>query len=117
LGEDKRADGVIWHDGIVKGGKRTADGVIWHDGIAKGGKRTADGVIWHDGIVKSADKASQGVVWHSVTDVNHAQTAANDSGISRTSPQMTLIRKWAVKNTVNASTEPNNIIKLELSEN
>jgi hypothetical protein len=82
----------------------------------KADEKTANGVIWHDGIVESEDKASQGVIWHSVTEVNHAQTAANDSGISRVSPQMNLIKKWAVKNIADVSTGPNNIIKLELSK-
>jgi hypothetical protein len=100
----------------VKSDNKTANGVIWHDGVVKSDDKTANGVIWHDGVVKSDDKTANGVIWHSVTEVNHAQSAANDSGVSGISPQMKLIKKWAVKNIANASTEPSNIIKLELSK-
>jgi hypothetical protein len=100
----------------VKADKRTTNGVIWHDGIVKADKKTANGVIWHDGIENADDKTANGVIWHSVTEVNYAQTAASDSGVNRASPQMNLIKKWAVKNIANASIEPSNIIKLESSK-
>ncbi|PKI03679.1 S8 family peptidase, partial [Glaciecola sp. 33A] len=62
--DDKTANGVIWHDGIVKADKKTANGVIWHDGVVKADKKTANGVIWHDGVVKSDKKTANGVIWH-----------------------------------------------------
>jgi hypothetical protein len=66
--------------------------------------------------VKADKRTANGVIWHSVTEVNHAQTAASDAGVGKASPQLTLIKKWAVKNVANDYTEPSNIIKLEFSK-
>jgi serine protease AprX len=64
LGDDEQANGVIWHDGVVKSDDRVANGVIWHDGVVKSDDRVANGVIWHDGVVKSDDRVANGVIWH-----------------------------------------------------
>ena len=113
LGDDEQANGVIWHDGVVKSDDRVANGVIWHDGVVKSDDRVANGVIWHDGVVKSDDRVANGVIWHdgvmksdehannpaiwhSVTEITHAQTAVTDSKVSDASPQMKMINKWTV---------------------
>jgi hypothetical protein len=101
-------DGVIWHNDSVKSDNKMTDGVIWHNDNVKSDEQMTDGVIWHNDNVKSDEQMTDGVIWHndkvnlkrqdviwnSVTDIAHAQSAASDSNVSETSPQMKLIIKW-----------------------
>jgi hypothetical protein len=109
------ANGVIWHNDSLKADDNLINGVIWHNDNVKADDKAATGVIWHTDIVtNSKDKKSQGVTWNSVTEVTHAQTAANDSEVSHASPRMKLIKKWAVENIDNSEIASNNAIRLEL---
>jgi hypothetical protein len=111
----KIANGVIWNNDIVKSGKKIANGVIWNNDIVKSGKKLSNGVIWNnDTLIKSGRKDIQGVIWHKVTEVTHALTAEDDSGLSDASPQAKLIRKWATETAASSSIESNNVINLNV---
>jgi serine protease AprX len=113
--DKKIANGVIWNNDIVKSDKNVANGVIWNNDIVKSDKKIANGVIWNNDIlVKSGPKDTQGVIWHKVTEVTHALTAEGESGLSDTSPQVKLIRKWATETDASSSTESNDVIKLDI---
>jgi serine protease AprX len=66
LGDDERANGVIWQkDGVAKSDDRALNGVIWQkDVVAKFDDRALNGVIWQkDVVAKSDDSAVNGVIW------------------------------------------------------
>jgi serine protease AprX len=113
--DKKVANGVIWNKDIVKSDKKVVNGVIWNNDIVKSDKKLANGVIWNNDIlVKSGAKDTQGVIWHKVTEVTHAQTAEDESGVSDASPQVKLIRSWATETATSSAIESNDVIKLDI---